>query len=405
MKINNPSILKPKNLSMQEILPILFFAGRLLFYLALLPTDLRGMGDFPNYFSVSNLPGLPFFNYWTEYPPLFAFVIEFIHLISQGNQFLFDFLLYILITISGAISIGLFSNISSRLHKNSNDVIFSSFIYFGFLTFISYSWWYFDLVVVSILLVTIHLLLNNKEKSVGLWLGIGILAKWFPIILFPAIFLFTNKKKFLKIAFIAIGTVIIVWGCLYILSPGLTSASLQSQPSRNSWETLWAIIDGNMMTGAFIPIENRLNPALINQQYGNSAKIPVWITFLIFSGVGIFLMKLVKNLNEKTLISFIGVTWILFFLWSPGWSPQWILYLIPIILLTLPIPKGFLIVFLLALISLLEWPVLLGRQLFQGLWVLILFRLIIFIFLLTNWTGSLFQHLDSPPSNKSSVEN
>lgn len=385
MRLINSSNLNSKNISTVEILPILFFAGRLLFYLALFPTDLHGMGDFPNYFSVTSLHGVPFFSYWTEYPPLFAFIIEAIHIISQGNQFLFDFFLYILITTSGAVSIWLFSKIANHLHTNPNDIGFSSFIYFGFLAFISYSWWYFDLVVVCIILITIHLLLNKKEKSGGIWLGIGILAKWFPLILFPAIFLFTKKKKFLKIFLIAIGMVVFVWGCLFIFSPEFTLASLKSQPSRNSWETIWAVIDGNMMTGAFIPLEDRLNPSLINNQFGYSAKIPVWLTFLIFSGMGICVMKKIRKLSEKTIISFIGITWILFFLWSPGWSPQWILYLIPLILLTLPIHKGLLTVFLLSLISLLEWPVFLGRQLYEGLMILILFRLLIFIFLLSNW--------------------
>jgi len=397
MKFYNSSSLNSKNISTVEILPILFFGGRLLFYLALFPTDLHGMGDFPNYFSVTSLHGLPFFNYWTEYPPLFAFIIEAIHIISQGNQFLFDFFLYVLITTSGAISIWLFSRIAGHLHTNPNDVVFTSLLYFGFLAFISYSWWYFDLVVVCIILMTIHLLLNKKEKSVGLWLGIGILAKWFPLILFPAIFLFTEKKKFLKISLIAIGMVVFVWGCLYIFSPELTLASLKSQPSRNSWETMWALIDGNLVTGAFIPLEDRLDPSLINQHNGNSAKIPVWLTFVFFSGGGIFLMKKIKNLNKKNMISFIGITWILFFLWSPGWSPQWILYLIPLILLTIPIHKGLLTVFLLSLISLLEWPVFLGRQLFEGLLILIIFRLIILIFLLTFWIKDILEKVYAIP--------
>lgn len=82
------------------------------------------MGDLPNYFSVTTLQGLPFFNYWTEYPPLFALAVEIIHLISQGNQLLFDFFLYILITVSGALSIWVFSKIASHLQSNPNDVIF-----------------------------------------------------------------------------------------------------------------------------------------------------------------------------------------------------------------------------------------------------------------------------------------
>ncbi len=392
MKFINTSSAGKKNATTVEFLPILFFAGRILFFLALMPTDIHGMGDFPNYFSVANLPGLPFFNYWTEYPPIFAFVTGFIKLASRGNQFLFDFMLYFIITICGALSIWLFSKIASHLKTNQDVLIFISVLYFGFLSFTSYSWWYFDLVIVTIMLWTIHLLLNGKEKSIGLWLGIGILSKWFPILLVPAIFLYENKKKFLRITLIAIGSVVLVWLCLFIYSPDLTIASLKSQPSRSSWETIWALLDGNLKTGAFIPIEDRLDPSLINQNYGNPAKIPVWITFLVFSAVGVSIMIKIKKLNESTLIPFIGITWILFFLWSPGWSPQWILYIIPIILLSFSPNKGFLIVFFLTLVSLMEWPVLLGRHIFEALWLLILLRMILFIVLLISWSKFLFQH-------------
>ncbi len=390
MKFIKFSRTEKKNISVIEMLPILFFSGRLLLYLALFPTDLHGMGDFPNYFSVSNLSGLPFFDYWTEYPPIFAFVTALINLVSHGNQFLFDFILYIFITISGAISIWLFSMIANHLQTNHHDLIFKNVLYFGFLAFISYSWWYFDLVVVGIMLLTILLLMDKKENSAGLWLGVGILSKWFPLILIPAIFLFKNKKKFLKILLIAIGSVAIIWLGLYIFSPELTLASLKSQPSRNSWETIWALIDGNLMTGAYIPINDRLDPTLINQNYGNPAKIPVWFTFLLFSGIGIFLMSKIEKLNETQLISFIGITWILFFLWSPGWSPQWILYLIPIIFLSISPNKAFIIVFFLALISLIEWPVLLGRHIYEGLWILIFLRTIIFLVLFITWSRVLF---------------
>jgi hypothetical protein len=401
MKLMDSISAERKNLSIIEMLPILFFAGRLLFFIALMPTDIRGMGDFPNYFSVANLPGLPYFDYWTEYPPFFAFTISFINQISQGNQFIFDFILYFIITISGAVSIWLFSKIASQIRKNHEDIIFISVVYFGFLSFISYSWWYFDLVVVTIMLMSIHFLLNRKEKTVGLWLGIGILAKWFPILLIPAIFLFENKKRFLKTLLLATGMVVLVWLFLFIFSPEMTLTSLKSQPSRNSWETAWALLDGNLMTGAFIPVENRLDPSLFNQNIGNPATIPVWLTFIFFAGIGIFLMLKIKQLDVMTLIPFIGITWILFFLWSPGWSPQWILYIIPIILLTFSPNKGFLVILFLALISLLEWPLLLGRQVYAGLWILILLRIIIFIALFIFWSKRLFQKRNDYPINES----
>lgn len=231
------------------------------------------------------------------------------------------------------------------------------------------------------------------------------ISEMVPCNIISSYFSMYRKKKFLRISLIAIGIVVFVWVCLFIVSPELTLASLKSQPSRNSRETLWSVIDGNLMTGAFIPLDDRINPSLIDQQYGNSAKIPVWLTFLVFSGVGIYLMNKIKKLNGKTLISFIGITWILFFLWSPGWNPQWILYLIPLILLTLPIHNGFLIVFFQSLISLLEWPDLLGRQLFQGLWILILFRLIIFTYLFAFWIRDLLKNDNSFNKQTINLEN
>jgi hypothetical protein len=184
---------------------------------------------------------------------------------------------------------------------------------------------------------------------------------------------------------LGIGITIIFWLFLYVLSPDLTLKSIQTQPSRSSWQTLWALIDGNMVTGAYIPLEARFDPLFTNLISGNPAVIPSWIPFLIFVGIGLFLMDRIKLLTYQNLLSFSGITWILFFLWSPGWSPQWILYLIPIILLSMPIYKGFLISFLLSLLTLIEWPILLGRQLFIGLWIIVPIRMIIFIYLLIIW--------------------
>ncbi len=69
------------------------------------------------------------------------------------------------------------------------------------------------------------------------------------------------------------------------------------------------------------------------------------------------------------MIAFIGITWVLFLFWSPGWSPQWVLYLIPIILLGLDTKSAFLLCFMLVLITLLEWPTLLAHELFSSLMV------------------------------------
>ncbi len=257
MKLFTKNNSETNNLTAITILPLLFFAGRLFLILALLPNDLHGYGDFQNYFDVASLPGLPFFQYWTEYPPLYAFTIKFVFFLASGNQILFDFILYFLLTIASAISIWLFSEIAKLLGQSEKTVALLSIVYFGLLSFISYSWWYFDMVPVCLMLAAIYTFIRQKDTATGIWLGIGILTKWFPLLLLPAMFRFRKLKAVFENTAIALALTVLVWGFLYLISPQMTGASLQSQPSRSSWQTIWALIDGNMTTGAFVPVEWR----------------------------------------------------------------------------------------------------------------------------------------------------
>lgn len=381
---NHPSK-KPIDRSLINLLPILFFMGRMLLYLAFIPDGLHGFGDFPIYFENAALPGLPFFQYWSEYPPLYAWTIELIYWISQGNQFLFDFILYLLLTMAGSISIWLVGKIASLLYGEEKQTLWRVSIFFGFLAFSAYSWWYFDLVPVTIMLVAIYYILNEKDAQAGIWLGLGILTKLFPILLLPAIFRFRNFKQFLKITLIALGLTVIVWGMQYTLAPTMTWASLQSQPSRSSWQTIWALVDGNMTTGAFIPIEEKIWPEAATFQRGNPAVIPSWLTLIVFGALGVWTLYKINAKKITNFIPMIGITWVFFLLWSPGWSPQWLLYLLPLICLSLPITPTIFLSFGLFFVTLIEWPLLLTHHFFEGLWVIVPLRIILFLGLILAW--------------------
>ena len=260
-----------------------------------------------------------------------------------------------------------------------------SIVYFGLLSFTSYSWWYFDMIPVCLMLAAIYTFIRQKDTATGVWLGIGILTKWFPLLLLPAMFRFRKLKSFLKITAIALGLTVAVWGILYIVSPQMTRASLQSQPSRSSWQTVWALIDGNMTTGAFVPVEERIWTEAATFERGNPAVIPSWITLMVFGGLGLWIVIKSKIKDYADVISLIGITWALFLIWSPGWSPQWILYLLPIILLTMPVNRSFLFCFILLLVTYIEWPTLLPHNLFSGLWLIVPLRLLILIGMILQW--------------------
>jgi len=173
---------------------------------------------------------------------------------------------------------------------------------------------------------------------------------------------------------------------LYLLSPEMVKASLNSQSSKGSWETVWALVDGNLHTGNFGPEAERFDPDTAFVSRGNPPRIPSWFTLVFFAALGAWLSWKAKPKNmgqeyDKPAIAFLGLIWGLFLLWSPGYSPQWVLYLLPLVLLVLPLRTGVLMAIILVLVSLIEWPVMLSRGYFEGLWLVIPLRVILSILL------------------------
>ena len=72
---------------------------------------------------------------------------------------------------------------------------------------------------------------------------------------------------------------------------------------------------------------------------------------------------------------------LLFFLWSRGWSPQWLGMLVPLVLLSFPLERAVLYLVVLAFVNIAEWPVLLGRGMGEWLWVTIPLRTGLFLLL------------------------
>jgi hypothetical protein len=132
---------------------------------------------------------------------------------------------------------------------------------------------------------------------------------------------------------------------------------------------VWALVDGNMGTGNFGPESERADPQHAAQPMGHSARIPSWLTLIPFAALGLLALVKIPRGGAREQVAFLGVTWALFLLWSPGWSPQWVLYLLPLMLLVLPLPRGVLLALALAIVSLLEWPILLSRGAFEGLYL------------------------------------
>ena len=383
-------------------IPVLFLTGRLIMIMSMPLEGLIGYGDFVHFFNFASL-GIPFFDFWIEFPPIFPFLSRALVVISGGQQHVYAYLLVIILTLFQTGSLHLFLKLAALFYPE-DTVLARGWIYLLLLLVTAYGWWFFDPLAVFFTLLGLVWILDEKPVRAGFALALGALTKWFPLLVIPAIWRYRRTRQALLTSLVALGTTALVWGGLFWASPLYTNASMGSQLAKGSWETVWALLDGNLMTGNFGPEIERLDPLAAWQPRGNPPTIPTYLTLLIFGGVGGMFFWLAYRQGKMGIPAFVGLTWVLFLLWSPGWSPQWVLYLLPLILLTLPIRQGVLFSMTLLLVNLLEWPVLLSRGFFRGLWLTVPLRTLLLVFLALVWVGMVVKQApatDQPPSESS----
>lgn len=365
---------------------LLFLAARLIMVVSIPIEGLRSYGDFWNFFQIAAM-GRPFLDLWVEFPPIFPVLSRGVYLIVGGREHSFIYALIVIFSIIQAFNISIFQKIASTVYPE-HEVVNRTFIYGFFILGLFYSWAYFDSLAVFCLLLGLYLITTKNPQVAGVVIGIGGTIKWFPLLVLPAAWKWLGAKKAITVLVIAVVIVGLAWGLLFGLSPEFTKASLISQGAKGSWETVWALIDGNLTTGNFNPEINRGIAASASTATGALSVIPVWFSLLIMGGIGFLVFWKASVDSVLKLVGFSGFTLVMFFLWSPGYSPQWTLYLLPLVLLCFENNRSRLLALVLVMVNLLEWPILLSRGWVQFLDEIILLRTVIFIML-----ALLFAHI------------
>jgi len=356
-----------------------FMLARLILFVSSPFDFMTGYGDYWNFFQQAEL-GWPYIDYWTEFPPVFPIISRLLYLAVTGRESAYIYSLALIISLFQAGCVWMIGKLEIRLYPSRKLMIRT--LFYAFLTTgLFYSWSYFDPLAVYFLLLALVWLLEGKENRASGILSLGVLVKWFPFVVLPAMWKIKSKKVAVRNTVIVVLLVAVVWSGLYLLNNEMTGASLVSQGNKGSWETIWALIDGNLGTGNFSSEVNRRISATALSKTGNDSKISIWVTLAILGGFGALLLQRANLDEENKFIAFVGVTLVIFFLWSPGYSPQWVLYLMPFALLLLPLNEGVLFSAVLLLINLLEWPVLLSRGYFWSLIYLIPTRTLLMILL------------------------
>ncbi len=361
---------------------ILFFTSRLMLLMAFPPENLIFYGDYQHYFNLADLTRrgfYPYFDYWYEFPPIFPYLNIVIYSLAgqQLNNYILLLAFALLLVECG--NLYLLYKLAQTLYSRTQALTIA-WIYTA--SFIPIFFWLgnFDALTTFFILLALYSLVKNKPKLLAVAVGLGAMVKYLPIILLATIWRAKGFKAACLYGAATLTISLIIFAPFLWRSSTFTLASLQAQASKSSYETVWALIDGNITTGNFGPLADHFDPAKAGIPLNNPARIPTWLTLIPFALVGLFIFTRPSLPAKAKLdpILFTTLTFIIFFIWSPGWSPQWQTFLVPLLLLSFPERRAVLFIIALGFINFLEWPVMLSRGLNHLLPITIIARTLLF---------------------------
>ncbi|HEC34677.1 MAG TPA: DUF2029 domain-containing protein [Chloroflexi bacterium] len=367
---------------------LLLLAFRLMMLIAFLPGDLTRFGDYPYYYALARLSDdgyLPFIHYWSEHLPIFPFVsiavYQLSRLVSGGSYEAYVYLLGGLMAACDTGSLWLFLRLAGRI-RGEKWALQLGWTYGLLFVPLIFCWWTFEGMTAFSILLALYLLLEGHERGSAAVVGLGTLTKLVPVLLLPAVVRARPWRRWLPYGLMTVAVVLSVVVPLLALGGPVAVASFRSISARSSYETVWALMDGNLGTGLLGAAGDHFDLAKATTPTGNPARFPEWLKTGLFGLLYLFIF-LKSDLREspRRLVAFVCLTLVLFFLWSKGWSPQWQVSLFPLILLTLPYRWGLLFVLALSGVNLAEWPLLLSRGLNEWLYLTVPLRTGLFVLL------------------------
>jgi hypothetical protein len=370
MSAKTESLTIPGLLGDFRLLLLLFIAfrlGLLIVYQPLIVNDVeRGVGaggDFAYYFALSSLTeqGLqPYRDWWHEFPPLTTHLFVAVYALSGGEYAGFAMLFGTLMLLFDVGNLVLVRHIGARLYSPNTGMALA-WVYALMLAPLVFLWWNFEPMVVFFLLFGMWLLLVRRAAPSAVVAGLGALTKFIPALLLGAVWRFRKPSSALNYTLITLGLFALVYLFFIVQNMEMTLPSLTAQFSKASYQTVWALLDGNYRTGNFGSVLSHLDPAQATLLQGNPAVIPGLVRLAAAALVGLAVFATTKRHDDRGLVAFVALTLLIFFLQSQGWSVQWLGQIIPLVLLCFPSRNGVQILVLLTLVAFAEYPLLFIR--------------------------------------------
>jgi hypothetical protein len=337
-------------------------------------------GDYSDYWFYQEMASridsgyYPYLHYWVEYPPLFPWLPVVAYWLSSllppapHPQLWFYVVFGALMGLFAIGNLALVYLLGIRLYSRDEGTTRGALrcaVFYALLfgpVFVHAGW--FDGVALFFLLLALYLLFANRGVFSGLAVALGAMVKVLPLVLVPVGFkLLPRRWRFLA----AVAVIVVAVNLPFLLlNPDLFLASWRALLTQPSWETIWAMLDGYYSYG--LVIGNRFDPAQAGG--GQRPELVPWTLVLVIFGLIYLLTYLLpwqlrqaerpnvrdqglwrsvldqfrypaingadRTLDSLGIVGFVGLSLNLFMIFSKGYSPQFVLWYLPFLVLTMP---------------------------------------------------------------------
>lgn len=304
----------------------------------------------------------PSVHYWIEYQPLFPWIPVGIYRLSLllpnwgAAGFWFNLLLGTFFLLAETANLTLIYLIGRRLYDQQVAIRIAWIYSLLFVPLLIMLGW-FDVFALTFLLLALYLTLIRRPLATGIIAGMGFLVKLLPVIVVPVAFWRepTWRRRVILVAITAL-TIVVVALPFVLLNPELFGLSWIINLKRSPWETVWALLEGYTSFG-LAGGGNRFDPAAAGAEQPPST-LPWTLITLGFGLIYLWLWTRPTDWNDdRRAVAFTGLTMNLVTLYLKGYSPQFLVWLLPFAILLLPGLRGITYALLLSAVNVVESPI------------------------------------------------
>lgn len=310
----------------------------------------------------------PYRDFWMEYPPLFPWLVVFLYRVSlllppwDDPRLWFNTLMGLVTLASEAGNVVLLYLLGCLLWGREKGRL-AGWFYLGlFAPFYTALGW-FDTVPLFFILLTLWLWAKAARETgnraaltyagaSGIALGIGFMLKLFPALALPlSIRILPRRRELFAIVAGFTITVLLIALPFFFQNPVFFITSFRSMVGRSSWETVWALLDNYYSFGT-IAGDRFSTPQSFET---HPARVPHIIPLLLWILIYLWLLFRRNERSEpRNIVSAAGLVFTSYLLLSSGYSPQYVVYAIPYVVLLIPDLKGIAYLLLLTWFNLME---------------------------------------------------